>query len=177
MRGSMLAKVSIAALVAAILPLAGGCAGGQGAGSPGSGTEPAVAACSPSAKAPLGTLTASGDHYVGYGLDVTAAASLDPNYGVNGTIDLLVTVSCPTGVTDVGAWQSYEAWGSTVGANLQEVARQGDTWSFALFADDLSGSHPFDIGIYRQGLSGSGKPAYATIVFKWPASLVQHMAE
>ncbi len=168
---TLLRRLSLGLLSALIVIGVSACGGAQGAGS-----GAAQAACPPSGAKPSGTYTASGDHFVGAGLDVTAVTSLDPNYGVNGTIDILVTVNCPAGITDVGTWQSYQAWGSTVGAHLTEVAHSGDTWEFALFADDLSGSHPFDVGLYQHVLSGSGQPPLAVIVFKWPANLVKHMA-
>jgi len=150
-----------------------GCSGGQSAGSQTAAPQ-ATASC-PSGT-PGGTYTASGDQFVGDGLDVTAVASLDPNYGVNGTVDVEVTVSCPRDITDISTFQSYEAFGSTVGAHLSEIAHQGDTWTFALYADNLSGSQPFQVALYRGALSGSGQPALATIVFRWPRSLVRHLA-
>ncbi len=100
------------------------CSGGQ---STATGASASASVSCPSGT-PAGTYTASGDHFVGDGLDVTAVASLDPNYGVNGTIDIEVTVRCPGGITDVSAFQSYEAFGSTVGAHLSELAHSGSTW-------------------------------------------------
>lgn len=152
------------------------CTGAQSASSQAATAPRATVSCPPASKSSSGTFTASGGHFVGDGLDVTAVASLDPNYGVNGTIDILVTVSCPAEIRDVGAGQSYEAFGSTVGAHLSEVAHNGNTWTLALFADNLSGSHPFEVALYRNALSGSGQPPFATIVFNWPKSLVKHMA-
>jgi hypothetical protein len=173
----LLRRLSLGLLSALILLSVSACGGAQGAGSPAASTGPVQAACPPAGAKPSGTYTASGDQFSGAGLDVTAVASLDPNYGVNGTIDILVTVNCPAGITDVSAWQSYEAWGSTVSAHLSEISHSGDTWEFALFADNLSGSHPFEVGLYQHVLSGSGQPPLAVIVFKWPANLVKHMAE
>ncbi len=152
------------------------CAGNQGSGSQTAAPPQASVSCPSGPTSPSGTLTASGQHFAGDGLNVTAVASLDPNYGVNGTIDVQVTVLCPKGVTDVSVFQSYEAFGSTVGAHLSEVAHSGDTWTFALFADNLSGQEPFQVALYQGALSGSGKPALATMVFRWPASLVKDMA-
>ncbi len=150
------------------------CSSGQG-GSSGQAARPA-AACPSLASTTSATYTAQGDHFALDGVDVTAVASLDANYGVNGTIDVEVTVACPTAVSDVSVFQSYEAFGSTVGAHLSEIAHSGNTWSFALFADNLSGQQPFEVALYQGALSGSGQPALATIVFKWPAALVRHMA-
>lgn len=162
------------ALVAGGVLLGVSACGVQGAANQGQQT---AAACSgtPSQHS-SSVLVASKDHFVGDGLDVTAVARLDPNYGVNGTIDVVVTVRCPAGVSDVSTSQSYEAYGSTVQASLSEVAHSGDTWTFALFADNLSGSHPFQVGLFRHALSGSGRPPFAVIVFPWPPSLVKHMA-
>lgn len=172
-----LPKPALVLLFAGVLLGTSGCASGPGSpGSPASGPQAQVSCPDTGPQTVSGTLTASGDHFVGDGLDVTSVASLDPRYGVNGTIDVIVTVSCPTQVSDVSVEQSYEAWGSTVGASLSELSRSGNTWTFALFADDLSGSHPYQVGLYKGALSGSGQQPFAVIVFSWPASIVQHMA-
>ncbi len=163
------------AVGAALLGVAA-CSGNQGGGNPAVTSAASGVSCPAGPTSSPGTLTASGQQFKGDGLDVTAEASLDPNYGVNGTIDVKVTVLCPTGVTDVSVFQSYQYYGSTVGAHLSELSHDGNTWTFALFADNLSGQEPFQVALYQGALSGSGKPALATIVFKWPASLIKDMA-
>ena len=171
-KSSTIRRIFLIALAAGALTA---CGSQGGAGSP-EGASASASCPATSFTGPAKTYAASGDHFSGSGLDVTAVASLDPQYGVNGTIDVTVTVACPSGVTDVAAFQSYVAWGSTVGANLSEIAHSGDTWEFALFADNLSGSHPFEVALYQGALSGSGRPSFANIVFNWPKSLVKHMA-
>lgn len=171
-KSTAILRTAFVVLAAGAMALIAGC-GGQG----GTAAQVSAASCpAASFSGPAQTYSAAGNHFSQGGLDVTAVASLDPQYGVNGTIDVSVTVACPSGVTDVAAFQSYEAWGSTVGTNLSEVAHSGNTWQFALFADNLSGSHPFYVALYRGALSGSGRPAIATIAFGWPKSLVKHMA-
>ena len=175
-KAAVLRRAGLIALAAGAMVLAAACGGQSGSGTQGSAAATSASCPSASFAGPAKTYVASGDHLSGQGLDVTAVASLDPQYGVNGTIDVAVTVACPTGVTDVAVFQSYQAWGSTVGTNLSEIAHSGNTWSFALFADNLSGQEPFQVALYQGALSGSGKPALATIFFKWPASLVKDMA-
>ncbi len=167
-------RISLGLIAGVALLALAACNGGQSTPGQGPAATQGSVSCPPGT--PAGTHTASGDRFVGDGLDVTAVASLDPNYGVNGTVDVEVTVSCPRDITDVSTFQSYEAFGSTVGAHLSEIAHQGDTWTFALYADNLSGSQPFQVALYRGALSGSGEPPLTTIVFPWPRSLVRHLA-
>jgi len=173
-QGQRLRRAVLGAAAAAALFGLAAC-GGQGGGSPSPGAS-AAASCPAGAALPSGTVQARGDRAAQGGLDVTAVASLDPNYGVNGTVDVTVTVSCPTDISDVAVFQSYQAFGSTVGANLSEVGHSGDRWTFALYADNLSGQQPFYVALYRGALSGSGQPAAATVRFTWPAGLVKHLA-
>ena len=174
--GLKIYRVAFGLIAAATLLGVAACSGGQPGGSPTATSPQGAATCPSGSPSSTAALTASGQQFIGDGLNVTAVASLDPNYGVNGTIEVKVTVLCPTGITDVSVFQSYEYYGSTVGAHLNEVAHSGNTWTFALFADDLSGLQPFQVALYQGALSGSGKPALATIFFKWPASLVKDMA-
>lgn len=175
--GPKIYRAAFGLIAAAAMLGVAACSGGQSGGSPAAApSSQGAAACPSGSPSSTAALTASGQQFIGDGLNVTAVASLDPNYGVNGTIDVKVTVLCPAGITDVSVFQSYEYYGSTVGAHLNEVAHSGNTWTFALFADDLSGLQPFQVALYQGALSGSGKPALATIFFKWPASLVKDMA-
>ncbi|MDA8333718.1 MAG: copper amine oxidase N-terminal domain-containing protein [Peptococcaceae bacterium] len=152
---------------------------GQGTNNPPEGNQPSPTPTptptptpnpTPSpATTPSGTFTADGDHYTGNGLDVTADASLADG-GVNGTIEVTVTVNAPAGVSNVSVGQSYEEYGQTITANLSEISQSGNTWTFALFADQLNKNQPFQVQI------SSGQTAGATIIFNWPANLLQYMA-
>ncbi len=128
-----------------------------------------------------GPVAASGNHYVGQGLDVTAVSSLNTALGgVHGSIQVVVSINgSPVPVRGVIVAQSYHMFGQSIYTRLSQLGKNGNTWTFALFADHLNRNEPFVVSLFphvlRWNPNGPPNNAFATLQFRWPTDLLEYM--